>query len=181
MSEIDYFLNWDCDKSGSGSVLSGCAESHARSAGVPASSSNVPWDQTPRLERTRHADIMKARSEFFQPARKNTNGPLSTDYGVIIRTAHPFAPHRSIVILYGCYGYETLAAVRFTNDKRFLQQLKADPQGEIKCIIEVRLVKATPQDCKLVHLNVSRRGSKLSDSEQMAASLAGRELTSERD
>ncbi len=38
---------------------------------------------------------------------------MRVDYGLVIRTANPFNPHRRLIVLSGCHTYGVVAAARF--------------------------------------------------------------------
>jgi len=79
---------------------------------------------------------------------------VTRDYGVIIRTRNPFdywGPKRlparggsRIVIMYGCYGYGTIAAVLYSRTLEFLEMIK-NSKDDIECIVSCDIVMGTPQ------------------------------------
>jgi hypothetical protein len=73
---------------------------------------------------------------------------LVRDYGVIVRARNPFlspgAKDKRIVIIYGCYGFGTLAAVLYSLERDFLGQVQ-DTKEDIECIVTCDVVMDTPQ------------------------------------
>lgn len=79
---------------------------------------------------------------------------VTHDYGVIIRSRNPFeywGPKRPVarrskrvVIMYGCYGYGTMAAVLYSRTREFLEMIKST-DSDIECIVRCRIVLGTPQ------------------------------------
>jgi hypothetical protein len=93
---------------------------------------------------------------------------VTRDYGVIIRAHNPFDswsfkpfdPNRGkrMVIIYGCYGYGTLAAVLYSQTKEFLELVKND-DDDIECIVECQIIMGTPQAIGCVYFESQPHGS----------------------
>jgi len=99
------------------------------------------------------------------------NGEVARDYGVIIRTHNPFMPRNEeapsprrgerVVVIYGCYGYGTLAAVLYSQSPQFLEMVGSEGD-DIECIVTCRVVEGTPQSPDCVYFKTHSYGSLLS-------------------
>ena len=102
----------------------------------------------------------------FEPLSEN--GGVVRDYGVIIRTHNPFMPRnekapsprhgKRVVVIYGCYGYGTLAAVLYSQTPEFLEMVKSEGD-DIECIVACRVVEGTPQRADCVYFKTHSYGS----------------------
>ncbi len=79
----------------------------------------------------------------------NSSGEIITDCGLIIKTSNPFALNKQILLLYGSFGYGTLAAVRFTQSDQFLREENVATGKSIECLIETDIVRGTPQEIRV--------------------------------
>jgi hypothetical protein len=119
-----------------------------------ASPTSNTWG-IPRLQGTENSseDSTGKPQIAFTPIIEH--GDVTQDYGVIIRTRNPFVPIRSrqekqIVVIFGCYGFGTLAAILFSQEKAFLDLVK-NTKDDIECIVVCDVVKGTPQGYRKVH------------------------------
>lgn len=119
--------------------------------------------KVPTLEATPLAD--RRDKTLFQPSVED--GTITTDYGVIIRAHNPFdlrgpkrfaMPRRRVVILYGCYGYGTLAAVLYSQTREFQERVK-NSTDDIECVVKCRVVMGTPQAIDCVYFRSHAHGS----------------------
>lgn len=80
---------------------------------------------------------------------------LVQDYGVIVRARNPFMPpgakNKRVVLIYGCYGFGTLAAVLYSLERDFLQEIR-NTNEDIECVVSCDVVKDTPQGYRRVYL-----------------------------
>jgi hypothetical protein len=84
---------------------------------------------------------------------------LTRDYGVIIRATNPFLPRKKlqktgkeakIVMMYGCYGFGTLAAVLFSQTPQFLQMI-SKASNDLECVVSCDIIMDTPQSLNCVY------------------------------
>jgi hypothetical protein len=95
---------------------------------------------------------------------------LVQDYGVIVRTRNPFMPSgtglagkrrgKRIVIIYGCYGFGTLAAVIYSQTPEFLEMIENE-NDDIECIVTCRVVMGTPQSISCPYFKAHPSGALL--------------------
>jgi hypothetical protein len=81
---------------------------------------------------------------------------LTKDVGVIIETANPFDREKRVMLLFGCYGYGTWAAARFSKTGSFLDTPTVAAQRGVECILETEVINDTPYAIKPV---VIRQGA----------------------
>lgn len=95
------------------------------------------------------------------------DGQIVRDYGVIIRTRNPFLfeRHRNrrnllrlrrqrekrVVLMFGCYGLGTYAAVLFSKEKAFLELVK-NTEEDIECVVSCDVFRKTPQSVRHVDI-----------------------------
>ena len=107
--------------------------------------------QIPEFQPTRYAPGGLAT---YRPELDDRN-VLVRDYGVIIRARNPFlspkAKDKRIVIIYGCYGFGTLAAVLYSLERDFIKEIQ-DTKEDIECIVGCDVVKDTPQRPRRMYL-----------------------------
>lgn len=123
--------------------------------------SSRTWTQ-PRLVSTEPSEGV---SEFFTPHQEGRE--IVQDYGVIIRSRNPFLawgkkPFRSwrskrVIMIYGCYGYGTLAAVLYAQTPEFLDMVR-NAEDDIECIVTCKIIMGTPQAIGCVYFKAHRHG-----------------------
>ena len=102
----------------------------------------------------------------FRPSVQGND--VVQDYGVIIRARNPFAQWgreitdprggRRVVIIYGCYGYGTLAAVLYSQTAEFLEMIE-NGRDDIECVVVCRVVMGTPQTISCVYFKAHPHGT----------------------
>jgi hypothetical protein len=101
---------------------------------------------------------------IYEPVEENHT--LVRDYGVIVRTVNPFLSegrtNKKIVIIYGCYGFGSLAAVLFSMEREFLKNI-TNTDKDIECIVACDIVDETPQTIRRVYFEEHPPGSLYSD------------------
>jgi hypothetical protein len=127
------------------------------------SASEAPW-RLPRLAFT--GSDKEGNALVFRPTLEGKE--VIQDYGVIIRARNPFDPWgrkpfdprqgKRVVIIYGCYGFGTLAAVLYSQTKEFLEMIE-NGDDDIECIVVCTVVKGTPQAFGHVYFKKQRHGS----------------------
>ena len=107
--------------------------------------------QIPELQPTSYAP---AELTAYRP--EMTGNSLVRDYGVIIRARNPFispgSKDKRIVIIYGCYGFGTLAAVLYSLEQDFLGRIR-DTEEDIECIVTCDVVRDAPQRPRHVYFD----------------------------
>lgn len=103
---------------------------------------------------------------FLQPTIKD--GAVVKDYGIVIRARNVFIPRanepsasrqgKRVVIIYGCYGYGTLAAVLYSQTQQFLKMVDNE-SDDIECVISCDVVAGTPQGFRCVYFKAHSHGS----------------------
>jgi len=107
--------------------------------------------QIPELKPTRYAPAGLAA---HRPEMDDEN-LVVRDYGVIIRARNPFlspgAKDKRIVVIYGFYGFGTLAAVLYSLERDFFREIQ-DTKEDIECIVTCDVVNDTPQRPRRTYL-----------------------------
>jgi hypothetical protein len=90
----------------------------------------------------------------FEPVLENQQ--LVRDYGLIVRARNPFISegrqNKRIVLIYGCFGFGSIAAALFSMEKAFLKRI-ADQEKDIECIVSCDVIDKTPQAIRCVYFN----------------------------
>ncbi len=125
-------------------------------------SPDISW----ALPRLVPAEASEQANSFFSPSREGNE--IVQDYGVIIRSRNPLLPWdakpfsvkhgKRVVIIYGCYGYGTLAAVLYAQTPEFLKLIK-NSRDDVECIVSCRVIMGTPQAIGCVYFKAQRHGS----------------------
>jgi hypothetical protein len=79
-------------------------------------------------------------SAKYRPKRDGRD--LSQDIGVIIEAANPFDSEKRVLLLFGCFGYGTWAAARFSKTGSFLDALVTS--RDVECVLQADVVQASP-------------------------------------
>jgi hypothetical protein len=91
--------------------------------------------------------------ESFEPI-VNEHGIAVRDYGVIIRARNPFLSrnesNKRVVVIYGCFGFGTLAAAQYTQNQEFLD-LVGNSDDDIECIVQCDVIDRAPQCLERVY------------------------------
>jgi hypothetical protein len=77
---------------------------------------------------------------------------VKNDYGVIFKTANPFAPDKQLLLVAGSFGFGTWAGVRFILSEKFLNHNLVAEHPSIECLVEADIFRETPQNIKLIVL-----------------------------
>jgi hypothetical protein len=78
---------------------------------------------------------------------------VEVDYGVIIRSQNPFATDRSVLLMFGCYGYGTRAAGRFVCSDEFLRLAEVEKGGgDLECVVRTEVIGGAPQRASLCEI-----------------------------
>jgi hypothetical protein len=77
---------------------------------------------------------------------------IRADYGALIRAHSPFDPERTVVIIFGIYGYGTLAGARLCLSPDFLARCARLPGFNIECIFRVDLAQGIPLGTSVLDL-----------------------------
>lgn len=88
----------------------------------------------------------------YAPSMRIDESEISTDYGIILRRANPFARNKQVIIIAGSYGYGTWAGIRYAISRQFLDHSIVSNGKSLECLIETDVVYSTPQDIRLVVL-----------------------------
>jgi hypothetical protein len=111
-----------------------------------------PEQKTPQVPELQPTIYAEDGLPNFRPIM--SDGLLLRDYGVIIRATNPFLPEdakdKSVVIIYGCYGYGTLGAVLYSHEPAFLHRVQ-DTNEDIECVVACDVVMNTPQGFRSVY------------------------------
>jgi hypothetical protein len=117
----------------------------------------------PRLIPATHRE--KEGLDTYEPVAKNEQ--IVKDYGIIIRARNPFLPEgnssKRIVLIYGCYGFGSTAAVLFSMEKAFLKRV-TDTKKDIECIVTCDVIDKTPQAIHCVYFQEYSPGNLLTSS-----------------
>jgi hypothetical protein len=126
---------------------------------APRGSLNIP-----KLEFTKTAEQNESLS--FQPSVEDNE--VVKDYGIIIRARNPLdfwgkkqadaRRGKQVVIIYGCYGYGTLAAVLYSQTREFLEMVN-NGKDDIECVVVCRVVMGTPQAIDCAYFKAHPHGS----------------------
>lgn len=99
------------------------------------------WDVDPLDGASRrdfdHSWFISTNTEGARVARR-----FRTDYGMIIRTANPFASHKSLVLICGIYGFGTWAGAQLPFDEDFLRRVSGLDRFE--CLFQVHVHQRQP-------------------------------------
>lgn len=92
-------------------------------------------------------------NRVYAPALQNINSKkIINDYGIIFKTANPFAPDKQIIVVAGSFGYGTWAGVRYILSKAFIENPLVNKNGQIECLITTDIVRETPQNIQMIAL-----------------------------
>ena len=70
---------------------------------------------------------------------------IGVDYALVIRTANPFAPRRSVLQFGGIYGYGTWAGARFAASEVFLDNKVIASGRPFECLLVTDVLRGYPQ------------------------------------
>lgn len=106
------------------------------------------------------------KASTFEPLSKD--GKIVRDFGVLVRSRNPFIPQgkgqpkprrgKRVVVIYGCYGYGTLAAALYSQTSEFLEMVRNE-SDDIECIVTCRVVEGTPQKPQHVYFKAYPYGT----------------------
>jgi hypothetical protein len=120
------------------------------------------WRTRPKLIPAVHRQ--KDRLETYEPVAKNEE--IVRDYGIIVRARNPFLTegrrNKRIVLIYGCYGFGSLAAVLFSMEKAFLKRV-TDRNRDIECVVACDVIDKTPQAIHSVYFKEHPAGHLCAD------------------
>ena len=92
------------------------------------------------------ADVGSVRDRLkdatYSPERKGS--VLSKDIGLIIETASPFDEEKRVLLIFGCYGYGTWAAVRFAKTSSFLDSAPVASGRGVECVVQTEVLDNVP-------------------------------------
>jgi hypothetical protein len=92
-------------------------------------------------------------NKYFVPnLQKDSQEKINTDYCGIIRTPNPFTPDKRLLLIAGSFGYGTWAGIRFVTSEQFVKNKVVSKNKPIECLIEVDIVRRTPQDIRPIFL-----------------------------
>jgi hypothetical protein len=149
------------------SCIEGMQLSYALEWVQPSISSNesaaVIQRQLPRLV---FNGSQQEEDSVFEPLAEK--GEIVRDYGILIRSRNPFMPlgmrptkpkrGKRVVMIYGCYGYGTLAAALYSQTSEFLEMVRNE-SDDIECIVRCRVVEGTPQKPERVYFKTHPYGT----------------------
>ncbi len=144
--KCSYELEWPQDSQNAASTLevtSGVLQPSIVEA------SGEEW-RPPRLRPTEYAE---GTTQVYEPVAADKK--IVRDYGVIIRARNPFLfegrQDKRVVLIYGCYGFGTRAAVLFSMERAFLDLVK-NTDEDIECIVSCDVIDREPHGLRHVFI-----------------------------
>ena len=144
--KCSYELEWPQDSQNAASTLE--VTSGVLRPGI-RESAGKEW-RPPKLRPTEYAE---GATQVYEPVAVDKK--IVRDYGVIIRARNPFLfegrQDKRVVLIYGCYGFGTRAAVLFSMERAFLD-LVANTEEDIECIVSCDVIDREPHGLRHVFI-----------------------------
>lgn len=96
--------------------------------------------------------IDSATGEVFNPTLSPA-GEVTSDHGLVLRTANPFNPKAFVLVLAGSFGQGTLAAALFVDQEDILSQKTFGSFKAFEALVKSDVIDQWPQAPKLLQVH----------------------------
>lgn len=89
----------------------------------------------------------RVRKTYAHPA--SSGGSLALDVGYIIVADNPYKMSRRVILLFGCFGYGTWAAMQALFLKQFMRKIKKNKYHNFEACVEVEIRHCRPHHIEI--------------------------------
>jgi hypothetical protein len=106
-----------------------------------------------RLEYIRQSPtVIRDHATGIDYAAKMEDSTVVKDYGALVRCHSPFNVNRSLIFMYGIFGFGTWGAARLVADANFRRRCDSLGSFEFECLFEVTVMSGEPEIVKVLDL-----------------------------